>query len=438
MRKTLLMAVSMATFFTSPAFADDQINDLRKDINQMRTFYEQRIADLEQKLQKLEQQKPETTTATTTTPATARRKTYDNSFNPSIGVILNGKFSAFGEGSNEIAGFGVGEEGERGREGFAIDESELNFSGTIDDKFGGSLTAAIVREDGEDKIELEEAYIQTLGLPHGLNVKAGRAFWKLGYLNEHHAHTDDFADRPLPYRVFLNKAYNDDGAQASWILPTPFYSEIGGGVFRGDDFPLGSGNGEGIGAWLAYAKIGGDIGENHAWQIGASMLNGETNGRSSNEDNVTFIGDSDLYAADLRYTWAPTGNAKNEELILQGEYFWRDERGTYEDTATGQVAFDDTATGWYGQAVYKFLPQWRVGYRYTEMTSPGTPAGLAGSTLDSGGHDPYIHSVMLDWTNSEFSRLRFQYNQDNAMNVTDDQFLLQYVVSFGAHGAHQF
>ena len=65
-----------------------------------------------------------------------------------------------------------------------------------------------------------------------MSVKAGRAFWTLGYLNEHHSHTDDFADRPLPYRVFFNQAFNDDGAEVSYVLATDFYSEIGGGLFR--------------------------------------------------------------------------------------------------------------------------------------------------------------------------------------------------------------
>ena len=51
-------------------------------------------------------------------------------------------------------------------------------------------------------------------------------------MNEHHAHTDDFADCPLPYRAFLNKAYNDDGLEVSHVLPTDFYTEIGGGVFK--------------------------------------------------------------------------------------------------------------------------------------------------------------------------------------------------------------
>ena len=49
------------------------------------------------------------------------------------------------------------------------------------------------------------------------------------------AHADDFADRPLPYRVFLNKAYNDDGLEASYLFGS---SEIGFGIFRERTFLL--------------------------------------------------------------------------------------------------------------------------------------------------------------------------------------------------------
>ena len=59
----------------------------------------------------------------------------------------------------------------------------------------------------------------------------------VGVLNPQHAHADDFADRPLPYRVFLNKAYNDDGLEASYLFGS---SEIGFGIFRGEDFPFGN------------------------------------------------------------------------------------------------------------------------------------------------------------------------------------------------------
>jgi hypothetical protein len=54
------------------------------------------------------------------------------------------------------------------------------------------------------------------------------------------------------------------------------------------------------------------------------------------------------------------------------------------------------------------------------------------------GHDPKRYSVMVDWSNSEFSRLRFQYNHDQATGMTDNQFGLQYIFSIGAHGAHTF
>ncbi len=436
---------SNSAFAASP----NDIDALRAEIQNMKQAYEGRIVELESKLNKVESTQAKTSATAAApapaTPATARRAVKDNSFNPSIGVILNGQYRNYSSDEGDVAGFGVGEEGERGREGFAVDHTELNFSANVDDKFFGSTTAAIAEHEGSTEVELEEAFIQTLpgmGLPSGMSIKAGRAFWTLGYLNEHHSHADDFADRPLPYRVFLDGAFNDDGAEVSYVLPTDIYAEIGGGLFRGDDFPLGGSDGEGIGAWTAFARIGDDIGSNQSWRLGASVLSGEASGgRASNEDAVTFTGDSDLYVADMRYTWAPTGNARQQEVILQGEYFWRDEDGTYEDTdaGTGVVNFDDSSSGWYAQAAYKFAPQWRVGARYSQLDAPDTPTGLIGSALDSEGHDPIAYAAMLDWTNSEFSRVRVQYNREELTNSQDDdQVILQYIMSLGAHGAHKF
>ncbi|MDA0664473.1 MAG: hypothetical protein O3B08_16785, partial [Proteobacteria bacterium] len=354
------------------------------ELRAMKQAYESRIATLENKLRGMEAAKSSGAQNAAAKPATTRT-IRDNSFNPSIGIILNGKAASYSQDSSNIAGFGVGEEGERGKEGLSIDESELNFSANIDDKFYGSLTTAIVREGSEDKIELEEAYIQTLpdaGLPDGSRIKAGRAFWTLGYLNEHHAHADDFADRPLPYRAYLNKAYNDDGIEISYVLPTDFYSEIGGGIFRGDDFPFGGSTG-GFDTFSAFARIGGGIGDNQSWRLGAYTLRGNATSRATGEGAVTFNGDTNLYAADLRYTWTPTGNAKNQELILQAEFFHRDEEGRYTDTgnSTGTVAYDEGSSGWYTQAVYKFAPSWRLGARYSELLAADVPAGLVGSAL---------------------------------------------------------
>ena len=150
------------------ASTNSEIKSLKNEFNNIKDSYEKRISDLENKLDK---------NNSILNNANTTRNIYDNKFNPSIGVILNGKYSAFSKNASEISGFGIGEEGERGKEGFSIGESELNFSSNIDDKFFGSVTAAIVNEDGADIIELEEAFISTspeFGLPTGLEIKAGR------------------------------------------------------------------------------------------------------------------------------------------------------------------------------------------------------------------------------------------------------------------------
>ena len=46
---------------------------------------------------------------------------------------------------------------------------------------------------------------------------------------------------------------------------------------------------------------------------------------------------------------------------------------------------------------------------------------------------------MLDYTNSEFSRWRFQYNHNELSRTSNDnQFMIQYIMSIGAHGAHKY
>ena len=89
--------------------------------------------------------------------------------------------------------------------------------------------------------------------------------------------------------------------------------------------------------------------------------------------------------------------------------------------------------------VYKFAPAGRVGGRYSQLHSANTPAGLAGTGVDSGGHNPYNITVMSDWTNSEFGRIRAQFNHEKLESgKADNQFILQYIMSIGAHPAHAF
>lgn len=359
-----------------------------------------------------------------------------SAFNPYISVILNGVYNYYSNDNKVINGFQIGEEGGTPEKGFSLGESEINIGANVDDKFLANLTAAVVSEDGEDKIELEEAYVQTIGLPYGITTTVGRLKPVFGYLNEKHAHTDDFADRPLPYRVYLNNSYKDDGIQASVVLPTDFYAEIGGGLYKGGYFPASS-SGSGDGAFNGYVKVGGDIGYNQAWLMGLSYLYAKSNKGRESEDLI-FRGKDNLYGVSLKYSYAPTGNNNESEFVLQGEYLIRDEKGDYSLEGLNNVEYNNKTNGWYLQTTYKFLSNWKVGYRYAQMNPDDLTDELKGTELDDRGQKPEMHSLMAEWKNSEFSRIRLQYNYDKSGIDDDNQLILEYTMSFGAHNGHSY
>ena len=64
------------------------------------------------------------------------------------------------------------------------------------------------------------------------------------------------------------------------------------------------------------------------------------------------------------------------------------------------------------QAIYQFMPRWRVGLRYDQVNGTRATGLLAGSTVDTMGTTPRRASAMLEYSTSEFGRFRLQYNRD--------------------------
>ena len=477
------------------AQSEKTVEAIRAELETLKRQYEDRISSLEAQLEAIRHEAHEDEDE-----PHAREHSdgphSDNAFNPSISLVLDGRLANYSADEPELLGFPTGHESARGPKGLSLGHSELVMSGSVDDKFQGNLTLGLGVHPGEPvELELEEAYVRTLpgiGIMDGFQMTAGRALWTFGYLNEHHAHEHDFTDRPLPYRAYLDGAFNDDGVEMSLVLPTDLYAEFGGGAFRGDDKPFG-GSQSGVEAWSAYGRIGGDAGPDAAWRLGASLLNGrahdrmgevhlhddehddhgeeheahhdeepghtEEPGHADDDDDHehladfftggAFTGNTRLVALDARFAWAPTGNPRESELILQGEYFWRIESGLYSlmeehvecedpehlETCTVETEevvldLDGDSRGWYVQGVYKFAPQWRVGARYARV-------GLPDDAEADDSHSAF--SAMMDWSNSEFGRMRVQYNREQLYEQEDDnQVMLQYIMSLGAHGAHSF
>lgn len=364
--------------------------------------------------------------------AIAVNRIASNQFNPAISLILNGTYTQFDNNPDAYAlpGFALAEETGPGEEGFSLGESELNISANVDDLFYGHITAAL---SAEDSVEVEEAFIESLGLGKGVTLKAGRFFSGIGYLNQRHAHSWDFVDQPLVYRAMVGNQLRDDGVQLRWLAPTEIFLEVGIEGLRGDGFPAGNAADDGKGTTTVFAHIGGDFNTDNSWQAGLSFVQAQADARETGEPAEVFTGDSDITVIDFVWKWAPQGNPKEQNFKLQGEYFLRSEQGTYDGNP---YAADQN--GYYLQAVYQFMPQWRVGVRYDALSADDPGAAFAGTALDTQSHDPQRWSAMVDWSHSEFSRLRMQYSKDDSASVSDNQFYLQYTMSLGAHGAHRF
>lgn len=354
-----------------------------------------------------------------------------NAFNPAISIILNGSYAHHSLDPDRYSrvGFPLVGEGGPSPQGLSLGESELVLSSSIDDKFYGQLTLAIESEDGEDEVGVEEAYIDTTALPAGFSLRMGRFFSNIGYLNNHHAHTDNFTDRPLGYQAFLGNQYGDDGVQLRWVAPTDLFVELGGEVLRGQNYPSGGAKRSGVGTQTLFAHFGGDVGTESSWLAGVSMLKTRT---EAGEDG--FSGDARLYVADATWKWAPQGNTKDGGITLRGEYFLDDRDGVFADPEDPALVslWNGQRSGAYVEAIWRLNRLWDVGYRYDKLWADSD--GPYASAFD-----PDRHTAELTWRNSEFGLVRLQFSHDKPNpSDTDNGITLQYQTALGAHGAHKY
>ena len=346
--------------------------------------------------------------------------------------------------------------------GFGLGETELAFSASIDDMFFGKLTTVFESHEGESEVNIEEAFVQTLALPNGFTVRAGRFLSDIGYLNNQHLHTDAFTSRPSAYRAFLGGHYFDDGLRVSYLAPTDLYWTMGAEVFSGDSLRAEDESGErefdSTGVYTAFTKIGGDIGIESSWQLGASFLrneNGlltpeeheegeehEAHEEESHAHSAGYTG-KNTFIADFVYKWAPNGNYKYQHLTLSAEYFRVSdfmvpelEEEHLEEEQHDEGSANDYHQAWYVSGVYQFSPNWSAGLRYGKLDS---------QVLHEEHFDKQTlkeTELSVAWHNSHFSTVRVEFSHqsnigfENAEN--DNVITLQYVMALGAHNAHQF
>ena len=495
-----LMLATGPTRADSPADSTAQlrseVRELRAQLTQQRTLLEERVRQLEARLEQLAEGTTPSPVATATGVPAVREQVRSGgptaagpawtgagvgaavqSLNPDVSVIVDtfyhndnskeGIQHVFGE----LAGFGhshAGHEHEHTHleDGFNLRHLELHLSAEVDPYFKGWAIGAICEEGAE----IEEAVIQTTCLPYGLQIQGGKFFSNFSRINAQHSHEWDFVDMPLANQLlFGDHGLNDKGVQLSWLTPAPFQVLFGLEAFQGENELAFQHHGEepfdqapGPRVWLGWVKVAPNLPEAHGLEFGLAGGRGVhqeehdalDNAAWSDSATVTFgadgeadhwfDGDTTFFGADVVYKYDAPREHGAGDLTVQSGYLWRRKDLELVDHILpgAPVGEDrvDTQDGYYAQAVYGFRPRWRAGLRW-EQVGLTNSSELPDGTSQSFGDSTRL-SAMLDFSPSEFSRLRLQVARGEY--ATDDgdeevwQVSVQWMISLGSHGAHKF
>src|SRR5947199_1258925 len=369
-----------------------------------------------------------------------------------MNISFDGLFALAYSSARDLNNIEVGDHDPQQR-GFNARNTELAFDGAVDPYFEGFANIVFkLDNDNETEVEVEEAFMQTTSLPYNLQLNAGQFFAAFGRLNPVHPHAWEFVDTTLVNGLFLGPdGLRGVGAQISWTLPLPWYSQLifasqngrGGTGFSfrnpGEDgmfFDRITTDREVRGlqdfVWIPRFENSFNLSETQ------TVLAGVSGAFGSNETGANSR--TQIYGGDFLYKWK-SANAEGGFPFVkwQTEFMYRRfeaGRGVNESFPVAETFHD---WGLYSQVLWGFKKGWVAGIRgdYLDMED-------SKFTDDFERQSRSRISANLTWYPTEFSKIRLQYNHDFLAEnffLPDrdvDSVFLQFEFILGAHGAHKF
>ena len=369
-----------------------------------------------------------------------------------MNISFDGLFALAYSSARDLDHIEVGDHDPQQR-GFNARNIELAFDGAVDPYFEGfaNIVFKLDNDNGTD-VEVEEAFLQTTSLPFNLQLKAGQFFSAFGRINPTHPHTWDFADAPIVHGRFLGPdGLRGVGAQISWIVPVPWYSQLifavqngrggtgysfrnpgDGGIFFDRRTTDREARGLQDFVWIPRWENSVDLTPTQVVLAGISGAFG------SNETGANSR--TQIYGGDFLYKWK-SANAEGGFPFVkwQTEVMYRRfeaGRGANESFPVAETFHD---WGMYSQVMWGFKKGWVAGIRgdYLDMED-------SKFTDDLDRQSRSRISANLTWYPTEFSKIRLQYNHDfleENFFFSDrevDSLFLQFEFILGSHGAHKF
>ena len=381
-----------------------ELDALRSMVKNM----EQQLQKALQRIDQLEKEKLSTTVRVDQVEKSVRStQSAPSALNPAIGMAID----ATAEHRSKAGGT------------FNFRSAEIGISASIDPYARGY---AFFNGSGEG-VEVEEAAMVTTSLPWNLQARAGRFFADFGRLAKFHPHEYAFVNTPLSLERIVGGESKADGAELSYLFPTPFflrgtiggYNKLGAENERLDDGKSRS--------WSRFTYLGRlntyfDLTDNHSVELGSSLAF-----TPSVRLSDTGGGSRSLSGVDLTYRYQPLGSTLYQGLTWGSELFVNSERRPLEIEDASIVSKRRLSVGGYSYAELKLNRNWFAGFLFDYAPSIDSPAK---KTL---GYSPY-----LTWNLSEFNRLRFQYSYlDDKVRAEKtergNQFFLQWTTILGSH-----
>lgn len=295
-------------------------------------------------------------------------------------------------------------------------EAEIAMQSVVDPYARADFFLSVARDAGSGKfgLDLEEAYLTSLDLPAGLQLKAGKFRAAFGRINNIHPHSLPFITVPNAWVRYLGEdGLNDEGLSLSWLVPNPFdfYQELTIEATRGpEDNPSFVRSGVDRYLYLAHLKNFWDLTDNATIELGVSGALGQ--------NDSAFA--SGLGGIDLTYKWKPLQFNTYRSLVIQAEAIWSHKRLSGLETVN--------SCGMYVLATYQIGKRWFLTGRFDYSNLPDNSSFVERS-----------YSGVLGWYATEFQKIEFEYRGTTSnVSLTTNQILLRSVFVIGAHGAHAY
>jgi hypothetical protein len=338
--------------------------------------------------------------------------------NPAIGLVLDADIEKLGTAGGT----------------FNFRSAELGLAASVD-PYARMYAFFVGSNEG---VEVEEAAAITTSLPYNLTAKGGRFFADFGRFPKYHIHELPFVNEPLSIDRMVGGESQADGAEVSYLFPTPFflratfggYNKIGADNEQVDNSkPRSASRFTYLGRLHTYF----DLTDNHSIDLGTSLaytpsvrLEGDASG-----------GNRILSGVDLTYRYQPLAKALYQGFTWGSEFYFNTQRFPFDIdvpdpndpsiVTTQTVGERRRSYGGYSYAELKLNRNWATGFLFDYAPIVDNPSQR---TLS---YSPYV-----TWNISEFNRLRFQYSYLKNNFSADkaekgNQFFVQWTTTIGSH-----